>query len=202
MDIIIKKLTPELIGDYFYFFDNVAFTDNSDWAGCYCVYYHYSEELLDEIKESVTIRPGESINRIMAERLIQLGTLCGYLAYLDGAVVGWCNVNDKDKFARLSRERRPDLWDDQDACEKVKSIVCFTIAPDMRRKGIATAMLAKACEDAAAEGYSYFEAYPTKGELNSLSYHGPLNMYEKLGFTVHKELKDYTVVRKKLSGCV
>jgi GNAT superfamily N-acetyltransferase len=72
----------------------------------------------------------------------------------------------------------------------------ITVSPMMRRKGIATALLNKACEDAAAEGYSYVEAYPRKGEVNERSYHGPLSIYKKLGFAVHKELDDMTVVRK------
>jgi len=202
MDINIRKLSPDLIDDYFYFFDNVAFTDNSDWAECYCIYYHFTDEHAAEKKEFTLAHAGECFNRILAKRLIREGTISGYLAYLDGAVVGWCNVNDKAIYDRLSREKSPELWDDRDTCEKVKSVVCFAIAPDMRRKGIATAMLTKACEDAAAEGYSFFEAYPEKGGVNSRSYHGPLSIYEKLGFTVYRELADFSIVRKKLSNDV
>lgn len=38
MNISIKPLTPELSGDYFDFFENRAFTDNSPYR-CYCQMY-------------------------------------------------------------------------------------------------------------------------------------------------------------------
>jgi hypothetical protein len=38
MDIEIKKLSPALLQDYLSFFDQVAFTDNEEWAGSYCVW--------------------------------------------------------------------------------------------------------------------------------------------------------------------
>lgn len=41
MSIEIKALAPELLDDYLAFFDSVAFTDNPDWSGCYCCFYHH-----------------------------------------------------------------------------------------------------------------------------------------------------------------
>ena len=35
-EILIKKLVPELIEDYFDFFDNRAFSDGSPYYPCYC----------------------------------------------------------------------------------------------------------------------------------------------------------------------
>lgn len=40
MDIEIRKLSPDLLGDFLYFFDNTAFTDNHHFASCYCYFYH------------------------------------------------------------------------------------------------------------------------------------------------------------------
>ena len=37
MNIEIKKLTADLLDDWLYFFDNTAFSDNDNWAGCYCM---------------------------------------------------------------------------------------------------------------------------------------------------------------------
>ena len=45
MNIEIKSLSPELINDYINYFDNIAFTDNKEWAGCYCLYYHLNDLL-------------------------------------------------------------------------------------------------------------------------------------------------------------
>ncbi len=198
MNIEIKKLSPDLIGDYLHFFDCTAFTDNKEWAGCYCVFYYMTESHEAESREYESANPGKCFNRLLAEKLIRDGRLTGYLAYADGEVAGWCNVGDKEHYTRLSREKSPELWEDSSTEEKVKSVVCFTIAPQMRRRGIASAMLQKACEDAASEGYSYIEAYPSTGDVNERSYHGPLSIYKKLGFDEYKTFNDFTIVRKFL----
>jgi len=43
MDIEIRKLTPELASDFFEFFDNRAFTDDSPYR-CYCQVYQMTKE--------------------------------------------------------------------------------------------------------------------------------------------------------------
>lgn len=87
--------------------------------------------------------------------------------------------------------------------EKVKSVFCFLIAPDMRGQGIAKMLLEKVCEDAKAEGFDYIEAYPRKkrlfGKANEFSnFQGPYKMFEQAGFTEYKKLSDKIVVRKYL----
>lgn len=92
-----------------------------------------------------------------------------------------------------------ELWEDEERGKKVKAVVCFTIKPAMRGKGIATQLLTRVCRDAAEEGYFYIEAYPIKGEPDVFeNYHGPFRLYQKLGFTLYKELEQNCVVRKYL----
>ena len=43
---------------------------------------------------------------------------------------------------------------------KVKSVLCFAIAPQMRGQGVATQLLKRVCEDAEADAYDFVEAYP------------------------------------------
>jgi len=196
MEIIIKKLTPELTKDYIEFFDNRAFTDNSEWSACYCVFYHWN----DDYEKSARV-PGVDIhkhNRELASDFIRDGVLQGYLAYVDGIAVGWCNANDKTAFESLGPDKRPELWEN-DIDKKIKSITCYTIAPDMRRKGIATKLLEKVCADAKEDGYDLVEAYPGKPADNEQrNYHGPYPLYEKVGFTFYKNLGKESIVRKYL----
>ncbi|MDF2540455.1 MAG: hypothetical protein K0S47_173 [Herbinix sp.] len=199
MDMVIKRLSPELINDYLEFFDHIAFADNLEWAGCYCVWYHWHEGLDAERKE-YEAAGGTCFKRELAIKYIQKGILQGYLAYVDGAVVGWCNANDKTSYVGFNKEKRPELWEKEDI-GKVKSIVCFTIAPSMRRKGITTQLLSRVCEDAFSEGYSCVEAYPGTGVTHERSYHGPLIIYEKCGFVVHKDLGGEAVMRKYNPVC-
>ena len=95
MNVQIKRLTPKLAQDFLDFFDNVAFSDNPDWAECYCCFYYFGDEELRE-------RTG-AMNRSYAEKAIGRGQMSGFLAYIDGEPVGWVNANDKGAFARLEQ---------------------------------------------------------------------------------------------------
>jgi GNAT superfamily N-acetyltransferase len=69
----------------------------------------------------------------------------------------------------------------------------------MRRKGIATKLLEQVCKDAVEEGYDLVEAMPGNSRTDiHRNYHGPSSLYEKSGFSLHKELKDMSIVRKYL----
>lgn len=195
MNIVIKKLSPELVDDYLYFFDNIAFSDGSEWGGCYCVYYHWTD-YLDTERANYEAAGGTCYKRNLAIQYIQENILQGYLAFIDGSVVGWCNANDKGSYAALSKEHRPDLCEAADDTIKIKLIVCYSIAPNMRRKGIATQLLNRVCEDAKSDGYTCVEAYPGTSETNHLSYHGPYSIYEKNGFSLYKEFNGEAIVRK------
>ena len=67
--------------------------------------------------------------------------------------------------------------------KREKAVVCFEIAPDYRGKGVATALLARVCEDAKAEGYAAVVGFPVvRSERYEWDCQGPLRLYEKLGF--------------------
>ncbi len=40
----IKKLSPELAHDFITFFENSAFCDSSEYAGCFCTWYHWNDD--------------------------------------------------------------------------------------------------------------------------------------------------------------
>jgi GNAT superfamily N-acetyltransferase len=182
MQVEIKRLAPKLTQDFLGFFDNTAFSDNPDWAECYCCFFYFGDSDWQE-------RSG-AMNRTYAEQAIISGGMHGYLAYIDGKPAGWINADNKNAYARL---------DNQDESEKVLSIVCFTIAPGHRRKGIATALLQAAVEDAAKDGYTVVEAYPAKdAATDAHNYHGPLDLYTKNGWAVVDETENSWVVRKSL----
>ncbi len=83
---------------------------------------------------------------------------------------------------------------------KVKSIFCFVIAPEMKRKGIATLILERACKDAIQEGFDFLEAYPYKESgYQSSDFGGHFEMYRKHGFYVSFEYEQGLVMRKKLN---
>jgi ribosomal protein S18 acetylase RimI-like enzyme len=186
MEITIKPLSSDLIDDYLFFFDNIVFTENPGWSKCYCYSFHFTGTDDQWNKED---------NRSSVIKLIKENKMTGYLAYSDSKPVGWCNVNNRLNYQRLLKYN--DLIDNPD--DKAGSIVCFTISPDFRRKGIAQKLLEQICTDYSLLDYDYLEAYPGKGDLScERHYKGPLDLYEKFGFKIVRDNNDYFVVRKRL----
>lgn len=210
MEIMIKPLTPELINDYFDFFDYRAFPDDSPFYPCYCNAYNMS---LLQIKEQLFARLQEygggadvwkRVLRESAWNMVNSGKIKGYLAYHDSLSIGWCNANDRLNYYRVGEFNMDDIPEDKPPLDCpgkgcVKSIVCFEISPDYRGMGIAGRMLECVCKDAAEEGYAFVEAYPMDHvNDNSLAFTGPLRLYEKYGFKEYKRIGSTIVVRKVL----
>lgn len=203
MDITIKPLTKELISDYFDFFNNRAFTDNPPWEGCYCICWQMTkEEEQAQLHDKVEAYGGgeENFMRALREivvRQITSGSLRGYLAYVEGLSIGWCNANDKAKFP-VESANGVRLYAPSEKREKV--VVCFEIAPEYRRKGVATALLNRVVCDARDESYIAVEGFPhVHNERYEWDYSGPLRLYEKCGFVKVSEKDGFAVMRKELN---
>ena len=197
LDVVVKPLRPQLADHFLRFFDHergAAFADNPKWAKCYCHFYHVPK----------SIRwPGLSgpQNRTAMRARIEIGEMEGFLAYDGGEVVGWVNAQPRHKlphcFERLGIP--PTLL--PCAPFEATAIVCFVIAPGLRRRGIARALLQGALESFAARGFKLVDAFPFKSgnsELAADHSHGPLPIFLEAGFEVLRDHKTLTVVRKFL----
>ena len=193
MDISIRKLTPELAEDYVRFFDITPHDDDIDDNKCYCVCW------CGDDSEGRDFSSREK-RRAIAYKYVREGALQGYLAYHGDKTVGWCNANTKSECLKcLSWRRFMDgvPAEESDAKIKIKSVFCFTIAPEMKRQGIATRLLERVCRDAATDGFGFVEAYPAKNYIDETNFSGHIEMYEKCGFTVYREMVERLVVRKR-----
>ena len=195
MNIEIKKLVPELSEDYLGFFDTTPHDDEKDDYKCYCVCWSSADH--NGVDDSSNEK-----RRDLAKKYVKDGSLCGYLAYEKGKVVGWCNANTKYDCLKSRCGRMYFGKRDSDEIKdglKIKSVFCFVIAPEMRRKGLSGLLLEKVCEDAEKEGFDFVEAYPLK-EFTSTQYDymGPFRIYERRGFTPCFDYGDRYVVRKRL----
>lgn len=193
MDIEIKRLSPALLEDYLRLFDTTPHDDGIDAHKCYCVCWSSADA--QGVDDSTPER-----RRALAIEYVTHRALDGYLAYCDGRVIGWCNANAKkdcllSKCGRLYlRPSDPDAAPDP---ANVKSVFCFVIAPEMRRKGVASRLLERVCVDAAEEGFDVVEAYPVKTFISpQADYMGPARLYEKHGFTPYFDYGDRLIVRK------
>jgi len=195
MNITIKPLTPELSADYFDFFEHRAFTDDSPYR-CYCQMYQMTKEQAKAALDNAEGRDPGRVSREVSERQIDSGMLRGYLAFVDGVSIGWCNANDKANFPIESctgaRFHAP-------AETREKAVVCFEIAPEFRGKGVATALLRQVVADAKAEGYIAVEGFPVvRSERYEWDSAGPLRLYERVGFVKVAEQDGFWVMRKEL----
>lgn len=215
MNIAIKKMSPKLAEDYFDFFDNRAFSDNSPYYPCYCNAFQMTQQQIkEEFFEQAKITGGgkEGLRmaiRRSAERMVAQGIIQGYLAYDNGVAVGWCNANDKNSYIRVGEfdpaavpaEETFPASVSEDSAQRIKSIVCFEVAPSYRGKGIAAALLKRVCEDAKAEGYDKAEAYPViRDSYETLDFTGPVHLYEKAGFVRAAQQGKKLVMQKDLKG--
>lgn len=81
----------------------------------------------------------------------------------------------------------------------MKSVFCFLVSPEYRRKGITGLLLERVCQDAANDGFDFIEAYPLKKYVNKAKdFMGPVGLFGNYGFTVHGETEDRLVMRKWL----
>lgn len=195
MNIEIRKLTPDLAEDYVRFFDTTPHDNNVDAHKCYCVCW------CNDDYEGKDFSTAEK-RRKCALQYIKNNNIQGYLAYSGDAVVGWCNANTKsDCLKCVSWRKFMDYVPLEESATgvKVKSIFCFVIAPEMKRKGIATLLLDRVCRDAAQDGFDFAEAYPYReSSYQSSDFGGYFQMYKKSGFYVSSETEKGTVMRKQL----
>ena len=186
MNIEIKPLTKDLRNDYLYFFDHIIFDENPDRAKCYCYDYHFLGDVETCTREA---------SRSAVTELVDAHKLTGYLVFDQDKPIGWCNANNRSNYQRLLRDY--DYVDNPD--DKVCSIVCFLIHQDYRRQGIAQNILETIIADYSNTDYDYLEAYPKK-EASSCegNFKGPLKLYQRNGFEIHKEYDNYYVMRRKV----
>lgn len=195
MAIEICKLIPELAEEYVHFFDTTPHDHNVDEHKCYCVCWSNDDY---ECKDFSTVEK----RRNFAFQYVKNNNIQGYLAYSGDIVIGWCNANTKSdclKCASWQRFMNYVPLEESNTNIKVKSIFCYVIAPEMKRKGIATLLLERVCKDAVQDGFDYVEVYPYKeSSFQSSDFGGHFEMYQKNGFFVSLETEQGLVMRKKL----
>ena len=188
MDLTIRPLDPDCADDFLRFFDHEAFSDNPDWADCYCTFYHRTMPLSEWQTRTAARKRADALS------LIESGRMRGYLARDGAEVVGWCNANRKTAYPVLTEDLGLRSPDDP----AIVSVVCFVIRPDRRRAGISARLLEAVVADARkTEGIRFVEAYPVKEAQTAASnYHGYPIMYSRAGFEISAETERLLIVRK------
>jgi GNAT superfamily N-acetyltransferase len=196
-NLTIKPLTPDLTPFYLDFFDNRAFSETDTNGPCYCT---SPMQTSDEIDQMVSEFAGDVKGTIRrhAVKMLGEGKIHGYLAFYDDTVVGWCNAGEMNQYIKNRYQFVPDFAR-ENAIGKTMSVVCFSISPEFRGKGVSTALLERVIADAMAEGCEAIEgyAYIQKGR-EEFDFKGPTRLYVKLGFILVVEQDGVAVMRKTL----
>ena len=196
--ITVRRLSPATRDDYLAFFDHErgpAFSDNLEWARCYCQFYRIPRAL-----DWKTFTGDQ--NRIAAGATIACGEAEGYLASAEGATVGWLHAAPRHKLPHCFERMGVPPTPIEVPAHEAAVIVCFVVAPAWRRRGVAGALLDGALADLAARGLALVDAFPFKsGDSVSPAdhYHGPASLYASRGFATIAEHKDCTAMRKVLA---
>lgn len=195
MEYEIRSLSADLVNDYLTFFDMEDHSDNKAEHKCYCVCW-----CSDDHRTGLDRMSSAQKRRELAEEYVKSGLIKGYLAYEGDRVVGWCNANGKSECRHCISWLRTlqEVPLPPSSEERVKSVFCFAVAKDHRRKGIATQLLKRVCEDAGKEGYQAVEAYPKKAVKGLDDFEGPLAMYKRQGFVTEADLGEYLIVKRRL----
>ena len=192
--IVIRPLTTELNPDYLDFFDHRAFTDDNPNGPCYCTSPNQDEEQIQKmIGEFKSFGVKETLRKYAVE-MLDRNMIHGYLAYDEDQSIGWCNAADIESYAGFVPAFVRKI-----ACGKTMLIVCFEIAPEYRRMGIASAFIDRVCTDARSEGYVAVEGYPRLlDQRDDFDFQGPYRLYQKAGFVEIARDKGQAVMRKVL----
>jgi len=189
LELTIKELTPNILEDSLHFFDNIAFSDNPEWGGCYCHFYHFPGNM-DKWGKAT-----KDENRNATISLIKGKVMKGLLAFVNEEPVGWCNLNSKEVYEKIAIDNDPG----DTPKGEIASVVCFLIAPAFRKKGVARKLLNHAIKTLKEKNFAWIEAYPRKGDLSDAhSYHGPVSLFDSEGFSVVSENEHFLLMRKPL----
>jgi ribosomal protein S18 acetylase RimI-like enzyme len=147
--------------------------------GCWCMYWR-----------DRSLPHGEPKKRAMAA-LVRAGREPGLLAYEDGTPCGWISIAPREEFTALlaSPQYRP-----RDDAQGVWSIVCIVVDKEVRRRGVATALVAAAVDHAFARGAAAVEAYPHVASRDD--YMGSVALYERAGFRRARDANKRAVYRR------
>jgi len=198
MNLTIKPLTSDLIPSYLDFFDNRAFADTDSNGPCYCTSPMQTSEEIDQMVSEFADDVKGTIRR-HAVKMLSEGKIHGYLAYDGDTIAGWCNAGDMNGYVKNRYQFVPDFARDN-TIGKTMSIVCFSVAPEYRSKGVSTALLERVIADARAEGFEAVEGYAhIRKRRDDFDFKGPTRLYEKLGFVPVVEHDGVVVMRKILS---
>jgi GNAT superfamily N-acetyltransferase len=150
------------------------FAPHNGHSGCWCRWFKQTNAEYERLK-------GETNRQAMLEQ-VRSGPVPGLLAYRAGQTVGWCAVEPREEYPRLSRSRILEKIDDR----PVWSLTCFYVATPFRKMGTTESLIRAVVEHVRASGGKLIEAYPVEPPTGRIrpadAFHGLASTFRRLGF--------------------
>ncbi|PWC06697.1 GNAT family N-acetyltransferase [Mycetocola zhujimingii] len=158
-----------------------VFGTRGDPSSCWCQYFK-----MDNAEWKTASR--ETCEPLLERQVQELDTPPGLIAYLGSEPVGWCAVEPRTNYPRLSRGKVVQASTEPTDDPTVWAVTCFVVRVGFRKRGIATALLAAAAGHARAHGARVLEGYPVdpvaRDKVSSADlYYGVVSQFAANGFT-------------------
>ena len=115
-------LNPEQIAKYF---DELDFSHQPNWKGCYCRFYH------NDLPFEQWMRRTAEDNRLEMIESLKNHSMHGLMALEDDKIIAWLNINDIEKYARIYPNVPEKLKKQKIACP-----ICFMCIPIIEEKAL------------------------------------------------------------------
>lgn len=142
-------------------------------AGCWCQWWKGTRKEWEAGKGAG--------NRRRLKASVEQGEKPGLIAYQGKEPVGWCAVEQRDRYPGLERARLLKPIDDK----PVWSISCFFVRREFRRQGVSRFLIEAAKAHMVRHRGSTLEAYPTdlsKDSPDAFVWHGVASAFVQAGF--------------------
>ena len=167
-------------------------------TACHCQYWHFKGDKnawLDRLFHSP-----EQNRSAFVEGLAMPG-LKGVVALRAGTAVGWMKLCPAESLPKLYDQRLyKGLPCFAGSRTGMLTVGCMLVDEELRRKGVARALLRHGIELAAQSGAQGVEAFPRRSEQAGAAelWTGPAQLFIELGFRIINDFAPYPVLRYEI----
>jgi GNAT superfamily N-acetyltransferase len=155
----------------------------------YCIYWEYPEECVDPATEQKEEMFAKKL--IWLQRMIKGFGNCGKLLYADGKSIGYA------QYAPPRHLPNSADYDSGPPSDDAVLISCLFIAQEQSRGlGLGSQLLHSIVDELRERGIKAIETFGRKGNPENTS--GPVEFYLKNGFGIHKDDKEFPLMRLDL----
>lgn len=164
-------------------------------SGCFC---HYHEFVGDARAFQYSLATDAASHAVALREKLLHGSFHALVAWQGTRIVGFLRFGPPESNKQMTQRIYRDLPCFSGPRRRTASVYCMLVLPELRRRGIAAALVEALEGGARALGYDEIEALPrgTTGGMDEEYWTGPLGLFEKREFTTVHDFAPYPVVRR------